>query len=114
MDDTRMELGVGDFWFYGIFTPRAARRGWDVAILCLIAIVLGLSLTPFALDILRQAMPALPVSLTLGMAAFVVAVIAFAHSWTAFGPQGLSFEIVVFEKISVNSWRLKWSCKYYI
>jgi presenilin 1 len=76
-NETVTELGLGDFWFYGILLTRAARVGWDVAILCLLAVVLGLALTLFAFDWTGQPMPALPVSLALGMAAFPVAVVAF-------------------------------------
>jgi hypothetical protein len=73
-DDTKMELGLGDFWFYGILMTRAARLGWDISILCLFAVVLGLALTLFLLDSVERPMPALPISLTLGIAMFAAAV----------------------------------------
>jgi hypothetical protein len=70
MDDTI--LG-----FDRILITRAARLGWDVAILRLIAVLLGLSLTLYALGLLSESTPALPISPSLGMAALVVAVTAF-------------------------------------
>jgi hypothetical protein len=71
--DTDLTLGLADFWFYGILTTRAARIGWDVATFCILAIVLGLAITLFALDACGRPLPALPVPIVLGVAAFATA-----------------------------------------
>jgi presenilin 1 len=72
-----MELGLGDFWFYGILMTRAARLGWDVVILCMFAIVLGLAVTLFVLHWSEKPLPALPISLLFGMFMFVFAILTF-------------------------------------
>jgi hypothetical protein len=72
--DKKMELDLGDCWFYGTLMTRAARLGWDVSILCLFAVALELALTLFLLDSVERPMPALPISLTLEVAILTAAV----------------------------------------
>ena len=75
--DEGIKLGLGDFVFYGILVTRAARLGWDIAVLCVFAVILGLSLTLIVLAVLERPLPALPLSLLLGIAFFVVGALTF-------------------------------------
>ena len=86
-----IRLGLGDFCFYGILVTRAARLGWDLAILVIFAIILGLSLTLIILAFVRRPLPALPLSLSLGILFFIMGAFVFRpytlslrHSLTGF------------------------------
>ncbi|OHT06050.1 Clan AD, family A22, presenilin-like aspartic peptidase [Tritrichomonas foetus] len=72
-----VRLGLGDFCFYGILITRAARLGWDLTILCIFAVILGLSLTLLLLAWLQRPLPALPISLILGIIFFVIGALTF-------------------------------------
>ena len=72
-----MKLGLGDFVFYGILVTRAARLGWDIAVLCILAVLLGLSLTLVCLAIFERPLPALPFSLFLGIIFYIIAAYTF-------------------------------------
>ena len=72
-----VKLGLGDFVFYGILVTRAARLGWDIAVLCILAVLLGLSLTLVCLAIFERPLPALPFSLFLGIIFYIIAAYTF-------------------------------------
>ncbi|KAH0795528.1 Clan AD, family A22, presenilin-like aspartic peptidase [Histomonas meleagridis] len=72
-----VRLGLGDFCFYGILITRAARQGWDLTILCIFAVILGLSLTLLILAWLKRPLPALPLSLILGIIFFMIGALTF-------------------------------------
>jgi presenilin 1 len=72
-----VRLGLGDFCFYGILVTRAARLGWDLVILCVFAVILGLSLTLLCLAVFQRALPALPFSLVLGIIFFLTGAFTF-------------------------------------
>lgn len=72
-----VRLGLGDFCFYGILVTRAARLGWDLIILCVFAVVLGLGLTLLCLVWLQRPLPALPFSLILGIIFFLTGAFTF-------------------------------------
>lgn len=72
-----IQLGLGDFVFYGTLITRASRFGWDLVILCSFAIILGLSLTLLCLSWLQKPLPALPFSLAFGMIFFIVGILVF-------------------------------------
>ena len=72
-----VRLGLGDFCFYGILITRAARLGWDLTILCIFAVILGLSLTLIILAWLQRPLPALPFSLVLGILFFCIGALTF-------------------------------------
>lgn len=76
-DDDSIRLGLGDFCFYGIMLTRAARLGWDLVILVIFAVILGLSLTLLVLAKLRRPLPALPFSLILGIIFFMIGATTF-------------------------------------
>jgi presenilin 1 len=76
-EERGVRLGLGDFCFYGILVTRAARLGWDLVILCVFAVILGLALTLIVLALLRRPLPALPFSLILGIVFFVIGAMTF-------------------------------------
>jgi hypothetical protein len=76
-EERGVRLGLGDFCFYGILVTRAARLGWDLVILCVFAVILGLALTLLVLALLRRPLPALPFSLLLGVLFFITGALTF-------------------------------------
>ena len=72
-----IKLGLGDFVFYGILITRAARIGWDITVLCIFAVILGLSLTLVVLALFERPLPALPFSLILGIIFFIIGTMTF-------------------------------------
>lgn len=76
-DEDSIRLGLGDFCFYGIMLTRVARLGWDLVILVIFAVILGLSLTLLVLAKLRRPLPALPFSLILGIIFFMIGATTF-------------------------------------
>ncbi|EAY14349.1 Clan AD, family A22, presenilin-like aspartic peptidase [Trichomonas vaginalis G3] len=76
-DNEGIKLGLGDFVFYGILVSRAARIGWDITILCIFAVILGLSLTLVCLAVWERPLPALPFSLALGIVFFIIGAMTF-------------------------------------
>jgi len=74
-----VKLGLGDFVFYGILITRAARLGWDLVVLCILAVVMGLSLTLLCLAYFERPLPALPFSLLLGILFFVIGAVTFRN-----------------------------------
>ncbi|OQR97006.1 presenilin-like protein, partial [Achlya hypogyna] len=69
-EDNTIKLGLGDFVFYSVLVSRAAL--YDVAAMwaCAVAILMGLGGTLFLLGIHKQALPALPISILLGVAVY--------------------------------------------
>lgn len=76
-EDESVKLGIGDFVFYGILVTRAARIGWDITVLTMLAVLLGLSLTLVCLVIFERPLPALPFSLFLGIIFYVTGAMTF-------------------------------------
>jgi presenilin 1 len=62
-----LKLGLGDFVFYSILVAQASRRGTMTAITSFIAILTGLCATLFLVTVYRKALPALPISIVLGL-----------------------------------------------
>lgn len=62
-----IRLGLGDFVFYSVLVGRAAMYDLMTVYACYLAIIAGLGCTLILLSICRHALPALPISIALGM-----------------------------------------------
>ncbi|KAJ8613164.1 hypothetical protein CTAYLR_007535 [Chrysophaeum taylorii] len=65
-----VSLGLGDFVFYSVLVATASRSSLSAAAACFVATLLGLNITLLALAIYKRPLPALPLSIFLGIAAF--------------------------------------------
>ena len=66
-----IKLGLGDFIFYSVLVGRAAMQSLFCAVFCYVAVISGLIITLAGLAVHKAALPALPVSIALGVVTFV-------------------------------------------
>ncbi|KAK9715870.1 hypothetical protein RND81_06G195400 [Saponaria officinalis] len=62
-----IKLGLGDFVFYSVLVGRAAMYDLMTVYACYLAIISGLACTLILLSVWRRALPALPISIALGI-----------------------------------------------
>ncbi|KAL6009718.1 hypothetical protein ACLOJK_000147 [Asimina triloba] len=62
-----IKLGLGDFVFYSVLVGRAAVYDLMTVYACYLAIISGLGCTLILLSVCRRALPALPISIALGV-----------------------------------------------
>jgi presenilin 1 len=67
-----LKLGLGDFVFYSVLVGKASMYDFTTCVVCIMAILFGLSCTLFILGMTRKALPALPISIFLGILFFVL------------------------------------------
>lgn len=66
-EPSSIKLGLGDFVFYSVLVSRAAVHGFPTCIACGLVILGGLGITLVLLAVFQKALPALPVSIFLGV-----------------------------------------------
>lgn len=67
-EERGVKLGLGDFVFYSLLIGRVSLDGNAFAVLsCYVVILVGMCVTIIVLGLTRQALPALPISITCGV-----------------------------------------------
>ncbi|KAI1301663.1 Presenilin sel-12 [Halotydeus destructor] len=72
-----VELGLGDFVFYSVVIGKAASFGdWNAIVAVSLAILVGLAVTLFLLNVLGKALPALPIPIASALILFPITLYA--------------------------------------
>lgn len=65
-------MGLGDFVFYSVLVSRAALFDISTFAATFVAVIMGLGGTLFLLGVYKKALPALPISIFLGVAVYFI------------------------------------------
>jgi len=77
-----IRLGLGDFIFYSVLVSKAAQYSFATFAACILVILAGLGGTLVLLSVYHHALPALPISIFLGVSFYVVTRV-FMEPWIA-------------------------------
>ena len=67
-----IRLGLGDFIFYSVMVAKAAETSFTTFIVCMLVILAGLGGTLILLSVFHHALPALPISIFLGIFFYLI------------------------------------------
>lgn len=71
-EEHSLKLGLGDFVFYSVLVGRSSLYDWITTIGTIISVFAGLVMTIMILVIKKKPLPALPISILLGIVVFLV------------------------------------------
>ncbi|KAL3803469.1 hypothetical protein HJC23_014017 [Cyclotella cryptica] len=69
-----IKLGLGDFIFYSVLVSKAAESGFAAFVACFLSILTGLGGTLVLLSVYHHALPALPISIFLGVVFYILTI----------------------------------------
>ncbi|KAG5191610.1 presenilin [Tribonema minus] len=88
-EERNIKLGLGDFVFYSVLVSKAGLYSFTAFVSCLCAVLCGLMATLVLLSLHKAALPALPISIALGVATYFVTRFAMQPALVHLGSQGL-------------------------
>merc|ERR1719296_278046 len=71
-EKSTIKLGLGDFIFYSVLVSKAAMYSFTTFMACMLVILAGLGMTLVLLSVYHKALPALPISIFLGVTFYLV------------------------------------------
>ena len=81
-EQNSIRLGLGDFIFYSVLVAKAAQHSFATFAACILVILAGLGGTLVLLSVYHHALPALPISIFLGVFFYLVTRV-FMEPWIA-------------------------------
>jgi presenilin 1 len=81
-EQNSIRLGLGDFIFYSVLVAKAAQYSFATFAACILVILAGLGGTLVLLSVFHHALPALPISIFLGVVFYIVTRL-FIEPWIA-------------------------------